>query len=197
MRKFEFTKSVLLGLTLLILPMQVMAQSSASPVQITFEHKSKIPLNVQSIDMTDAFREGPLTTDIEKELPITPQEALTIWVQERLSAQGADGHMQVQVMQASVEKEEIQVDGGLMGFFKNEQDKKLTARLKVRITYASKGRRQQSYVDTEVSRSRTFAEKMSLNDREAAEIELISSLIADFDVRAEESIYKHMGMAIK
>lgn len=136
------------------------------------------------------------TGEIEKQMPITPREALGIWVRDRLSATGSGGILQVQVLEASVVDDPLDTETGFIGWFKNEQAKRLTASLKVRFSYASAGRTRQAYADTIVQKSLTFAEKMSLEEREQAEFSLVEGLLQEFDVKAAQALTKHMPFAL-
>jgi hypothetical protein len=86
---------------------------------------------------------------------------------------------------------EISVQKGLAGIFKDQPDRQITARLKVRLDYV--GIAGSATATVEATAERKFNESDTLLKTEAAYYELIERLAATFQAEMDESVRTHFA----
>lgn len=172
---------------------QVAAPPPEMP-ELTFSNLPPITINVASIETEDAYTAPDDASYVEGTFPIVPEEALRRWVDERLKAGGNAYYVRVTLDEASIRKADLPRRKGMSGLFYDEQSERYDAVLKVRMRLIGEEPfKPLASVDVEVQRSQSFAEGLTLNERHEKMLDLVESVMNDFNKEAERQLRAHFS----
>jgi len=164
---------------------------------ISFTKYQPIYFDVAKIDIVDEYKSPMRMPNVEHLLPISPAEAMHIWVKDRLHGAGMENRMQVIIQDASVKVTQLEKPEGMTGFLTNSQDKKYDAKLAVEIRiYSPESAISQASVTASVTRSITIDEKSSVAERTAIFKQFIHDLMEGMNAQLEQNIYMYFGKYI-
>lgn len=165
-------------------------------VEITFQHRAPINLDIARIEIVDAYEPPLRHPNVEHLHALSPSEVATRWTAERLRAVGRQGQITLIIQDASVVEEPIKVADGFSGFFRDEPDTRLTGRVQARFDYVDIGPPARGRaVDVSVAASVEVLESATLNERDLAYVHLVEKLAAEFDKRLTgelETTFSHL-----
>ncbi|GAK45548.1 conserved protein [Tepidicaulis marinus] len=158
------------------------APPPASPVDITYQHRTPITLNVAAIDVVDRSGSGSGANRLEQLHRQNPASLARRWAEERLRAGGTGGQATLIIDEASVREERLEVTAGFTDLFKDEVDTRLHAVLAARLEYQLPGQGSGA-VDVKVEARRDVLESASLNERDIAYFQLMERVASELDNR--------------
>ena len=151
-------------------------------VEITFQHRAPIRLDVARIEIVDAYEPPLRAPNVEHLHELSPSEVAIRWSEDRLRTVGTRGQLTLIIEEASVVEEAIKVADGLGGFFRDEPDTRLAGRVKARFDYVDVGPPSRSHaVDVSAEASIEVLESATLNERDIAYLRLVERLATEFD----------------
>ncbi len=158
---------------------------------LTFAHLEPIRFAASTLEIVDEYQPSLVAPNIELEFPTSPAQAAKDWASARIDPAGDTGSVRVIIQNASVVKVDLPVRQGVAGLFFNEQDVRYEAVLEVTIEYR-RALFVTSSVRTEVMRSRTASENISVDARNQLFFKLIEDLLADLDTEMVRNIRQYM-----
>jgi hypothetical protein len=159
---------------------------------VDFSSREPIVLDVASIEVESAYTAPMAPPHIDHELPLTPSDAVRLWVSSRLKAGGPQGRARVVIKDASVKEIELDRTTGIKGWFTKDQSQKYEGKLQVEIVVEGTSRGFTGSVSGAVARSTTVAEDVTLAQRETTMNDLVRGLAGDLDVELDKSIRANM-----
>ncbi|MBO6782500.1 MAG: hypothetical protein JJ899_04390 [Alphaproteobacteria bacterium] len=159
--------------------------------QLTFTHVPAFRLDAATLDIADAYRPAAGARDVAQGMPIPPAVAAQRWARDRLQPVGTAGRILFTVTDASVVEVPLQRTSGLRGVVTDDQSERYDGRLAARIEI-SDGRGRRGEVSAEATRSRTIAEKSTLNERDKIWFEITEALIQDLDKELDTAIRRFL-----
>lgn len=123
-----------------------------------------------------------------------PSSVLARWAEQRLHAVGGGAPARFTVLEASVVVEQLPVEGGFQGMFKDQQDRRLVARLRARLDYS--GARSIASAIAEGTASTTLPESASLADVDAAYAKVLDLAADGFDRKMSDEIRARFGSLV-
>ncbi|MBT3396699.1 MAG: hypothetical protein HOB82_10130 [Alphaproteobacteria bacterium] len=159
---------------------------------LTFAHLEQIRFDAATIEIVDEYRPTLAAPNVEHLFPTSPARAARDWAAARIGAAGSTGSVRVIIQNASVVQIDLPVRKGVEGLFFNEQDVRYEAILEVSIEYR-RGLFVTSSVRTEVMRSRTASESISVDERNQLFFKLTEDLLADLDAEMVRNISQYMA----
>ena len=159
---------------------------------LTFAHLEQIRFDAAIIEIIDEYRPTLAAPNVDHLFPTSPAQAARDWAAARIGAGGSTGSVRVIIQNASVVQINLPVRKGIEGLFFNEQDVRYEAILEMSIEYR-RGLFVTSSVRTEVMRSRTASESMSVNERSQLFFKLTEDLLADLDAEMVRNISQYMA----
>lgn len=175
--------------------------ASTGPRAPSFEAQPPIRLDVTSISVVSRYQEPGRAPNVEHLHSVTPETTARAWAAARVVGVGTRGTATLTVLDGSVISENLPKKGGLTGFFGDQQDVRLTARLRARLVVDQPGPRagdfQQWTADVDASANRTVLESASLNERDAAYGALLQALAREFDTALTVEIQRSMRPALR
>lgn len=169
-------------------------QAVSVPSDVTFVSRAPVQLDVSSIAVDQRYRNSSDAPFVEGLHAVSPSGVAERWANTRLVAVGSRGIATLTVIDGSVVQESLSVKGGVTGFFGDQEDTKLTAHLKARLTVSVPGAGGSAIynVDVDAKAERTLLQSASLNDRDAAYMALMNALADKFDA----AMTSEMGRAL-
>ncbi len=110
-------------LTLTSLSLLTLSACTASPVQqatplpqLTYEHLTKIPVNVKRIEFSSKTQRGAQAWDIASTLPTPPDVAMRRYLEQRFKPAAADGLLDVVLTKAQITKADAPNENKLLSY---------------------------------------------------------------------------------
>lgn len=169
------------------------------PKPIAFEASEPIRIPVAFVAVDARFTPPGRAPNIEHLHKVTPETVARSWAQARLVATGGPGTASLTILDGSVVSEELEKKGGLTSMFGDQQDVRLKARLKARLTVERPVTNGFTSWTGEVDAhaERTVLESASLNERDEAYGKLMQSLADKFDQALTAEIERNMKAALR
>jgi hypothetical protein len=158
---------------------------------ISFTDQGKIRFAVGAVQVISDYVSTGKAPNVEHEFPFSPEQTLWQWAEDRLQAAGDWGRVEMTIREASIRRDPLPTEEGVMGLFKREQNERYTATLYVTLTVENGERTGNATI--RVTRSHTFLEGLSLNQRDAARHAFLESIMQDFNTEAERAIARDLG----
>lgn len=168
---------------------------------VSFEAQAPLRLDIAAVTVEPRYRAPGRAPHVEHLHGVTPETVARSWAAARLVPTGNRGRAVLTILEGSVISEDLPKKGGLTGFFGDQKDTRLTARLKTRLVVERPGSEAGNFeewsADVEASANRTILESASLNERDAAYAALIQSLAKNFDDALTAEIRRSMGAVLR
>lgn len=173
-------------------------QAPPANMEITFQHRAPVQLDVALIDVVDAFEPVLAPPHVEHLHNVTPVSLVRRWAAERLVAAGTRGQATFVIEQAEVIESAIARSEGFADLFNDEPDTRLDARLKGRLEYVDVGPPGRSYAASVNAQASTeILESATLNERDLAYFHLMEKLAAAFDEALLAEVQYALGPVIR
>ena len=165
-------------------------------LEITFQHRPVISLNVARVDIVDAHDVGGSFPRVDHLYTKTPASLVRRWAQDRLKAVGQMGQVSVLIQEARVVETSRVIDKGILGLFKDEPDTDLTATIVTRIEFVNVLDGGSYAVNVEARANVAIFESATLNERDFAYYSALETLGAAFDEAVEKELRSVMKAII-
>jgi len=152
-----------------------------------------IRLDVAQVDVITDYTSPLAKPNVEHLMPIPPAMAAKRWAEERLRPEGRQRVAKLVILEGSVVEVPLQVSGGIRGAFTTDQEFRYDAKLSVRLDILDERAARLGTATAEAARSRTLAEKATLNQRDQLYYDLTAELIRDIDSVMEKQIASNLG----
>ncbi|MDJ0944629.1 MAG: hypothetical protein QNJ30_14280 [Kiloniellales bacterium] len=156
--------------------------------ELTYQHLDPIRLDVRDIVVEQAYTPPLSEPNVDHDFPVKPMDAAARWAQDRLVAAGATKTATFVIRDAAVVEVPLEQSGGVTGALTTEQSERYDAHLEVQIVIKDDRGWEEVNLVTEVNRTLTVSEDVTLNEREKAWYELTEKLMADMNERLDEGI---------
>ena len=156
--------------------------------ELTFQHLDPIRLAVRDIVVEQAYKPPLTEPNVDHDFPIRPMDAAARWAQDRLVAAGATRTATFVIRDAAVVEVPLERSEGLTGALTTEQSERYDAHIEVQLVIKDDRGWEEMNLVTEVTRTMTVPEDLTLNQRERAWYGMTEKLMADLDQRLSEGI---------
>ena len=150
-----------------------------------------IRVNVGQIRVDNLTPVNPNAVDAQ--MPIAPAAAINQWVQDRLVASGGTATLVVSIENASVIETKLPKEGGVSGYFTDQQDAKYDGTMVVRFRIFNGTTMPEAEASVNVTRGRSINEKATVAQREKFYHQLVSDMMGVFNSEADKNIHQFMG----
>lgn len=155
---------------------------------LIYSHLGPLEFDVADLQIVAEYQSPLVRPNVEHEMPVSPQQALERWANDRIATVGSSGVARFIILNASVKEVELQRTDGVKGYFTVDQSERYEARVEVRLEVNSPNRGANGFVNVAVNRSITVPEDASLRQREDTWYKLVQELMVDFDNEMEKSV---------
>lgn len=165
-------------------------------LEITFQHRPVISLNVARVEVVDAYNIGGSFPRVEHLYTKTPASLVRQWAGDRLKPVGQLGQVSVLIQEANVVETARVIDKGILGLFNDEPDTDLTATIVARIEFVNVLDGGSYAVDVDAHANVAIFESATLNERDFAYYSVLETLGAAFDEAVEKELRSVMKAII-
>lgn len=165
-------------------------------LEITFQHRPVISLNVARVEVVDAYNIGGSFPRVEHLYTKTPASLVRQWAKDRLKPVGQLGQVSVLIQEANVVETARVIDKGILGLFNDEPDTDLTATIVARIEFVNVLDGGSYAVDVDAHANVAIFESATLNERDFAYYSALEILGAAFDEAVEKELRSVMKAII-
>ncbi len=189
MLRFPGLKAILLlaATSLTLVGCEITPERNVYP-ELTYQHLDPIRLDVRDIVVEQAYAPPLAEPNVDHDFPVKPMDAAARWAQDRLVAAGATRTATFVIRDAAVVEVPLEQSEGVTGAFTTDQSERYDAHMEVQIVIRDDRGWEEANLITEVTRTMTVAEDVTLNEREKAWYSLTEKLMVDMDQRLAESI---------
>lgn len=140
-----------------------------------------VRLLVSLIEVDDRFVPPMQPPHVEHIQRPSPSAALRAWAADHLKPVGAIDEARFVILDASATIEEIEVEKGLSGWLTDDQNRRISVRLRARLEY--RGDKGEYSAEATTAVSTTLPESASFDDVDAAYSEVLSRAITSLDAK--------------
>lgn len=160
--------------------------------EMRFTAQPPLVFGTQGPEVVSNFRAPLADPHVEHLMPVTPEKAIRTWAADRLQTTGVGSDtLRVMIDDASVIETPLDTEGGVRGFFTDQQDIRYEARAVVAVQIVDARGQVRAEANTTVQRVRTLSEKASLAEREQMWFELVERLMQDVDSQLSSGIRRY------
>lgn len=158
---------------------------------MSFTRYQPIALDVANIEFADEYKAPMREPNVDHLVPITPTEAVHIWVKDRIRAVGLKNSLQVIIKDASIIGTDLPKTRGLKGFFTDDQDRRYDARLVVELRIYGDSAMSEASVTITANQSNTLNEGATLFERKAFFQRMVGTLMESTNAELERQIFTY------
>ena len=167
--------------------------------ELTYGHLGKFRLNVARIDIVSEYKSPFAPPNIEHLLPVSPEQTMRRWGQDRLEATGTPGRTaQFLIQDAKVTDTALPRTPGVKGAFTTDQTDRYDASFQARLLIRSeRGGLREGEASAWATRSRTVPEGITVNAREQVWFELVEATMNDLNAELDRQIRANLGQFLR
>ena len=159
---------------------------------LTFKHLKPISLGVVKIELTSLTNSEKDPATLSHRFPISPHSALKKWALHRLQFAGNTGTARFIIIKANVTETRLNRDKTITGLFKQEASERYDASVEARLEILDEHGTLLAAANSIASWSQTVREDTSLTERRRVWFSMIEKLMARFNDKMEEEIYRYL-----
>jgi len=162
-----------------------------------YEKFGIIRLNVNEIQIVNAYIPPYHDPNVEHTLYLPPYVALHDWAQEHFRAVGNVGIAKVQILDASIVRRGLPVQNNFGSMFTDQISAEYKMHVKVRMEIISSNFDNQPYVEVEVSKTLQTPQSMTLAGRDTELHNMVTSMVVDVNKLMNKSIQDKLSNVIE
>lgn len=155
--------------------------------EMHFTRYQPIYLDVGNVDIVDEYKSPEHPPYVEHLMPISPAEAMHIWVKDRLRAAGADKSLQIIIKDASVTSNEPPP----AGLTDPPPNRLYKARLEVEMRVYGSDAMSEANIDVIAHQELSLSDSTSLEDRKRLYYRFIYDLMTQANAELEKEIFAY------
>ena len=194
--------------TLLLVPVLFTSGCASEPPastlpEIGFSHLKKINLKASTIEISSEYKSPLQTPFVEHRFSTSPEKAAINWAKTRLAASvNANnndlGKAKFIVTEASVKEVLVEkTKTGVVGVFTTEPTANYFAKLEAQLIIESSADKAGGEIIVKANRNILIHEDVSLAERERIWLEMVETLMVDFNNEMESRIQTHFSQFIE
>ena len=160
--------------------------------EITFRHVSPIRLDVREIEIQFHYRPPNQDPNVDHRFPVPPMDATARWARDRLEAAGPTRRARFIIGNAAVTETRLETKGGVTGALTIDQSERYDGRIEVELQIIADDGTIEGAITTQITRSVTTAEDLTLNERERRWYRMTEDMMKDLDAQLDRTIKQHL-----
>lgn len=161
--------------------------------ELTFTSSPPFQLDIGRVEVVSQYQAPAQAPHLEYDMPVSPENALKRWVQDRLKPIGRSGIMRVVIRNASAIETPLKTETGVKSVFEKQQVARVDMAVDVAIQILDERQFVKAEVTGKVERSRTEPEGMKLNERDKLLYDMVSELMQAFNAEVDPQIRNTFG----
>lgn len=164
------------------------------PPEFSYDKHPPITLYANNIVIKESYKPPLSAPNVEHQFKTFPAEIVRDWASKRVRANGQSGTLTLDIIQASVVEENLEVKRGFLNSLRDNYDRKLTGRLRVRMTY--KGPRGDTWIEVEEGAAWRLPESSTMQYREQIYNVMLIEMSEKIDSALQAHLVKTMPFAL-
>ncbi len=161
--------------------------------EITFRDQPPFQLNVGRVEVVSQYQAPAEPPHIEYDMPVSPENAIKRWVQDRLKPVGRSGVLRVVIRKASATETPLKTDQGVKSVFEKQQVARVDMAIDVALQILDEHQFVTSEVSAKIERNRTEPEGMTLDQRDKMLYDMVVDLMKGFNSDIDPNIRNTFG----
>jgi len=161
--------------------------------EISFAGQPPFQFDVGRVEVVSEYQAPAQPPHIEYDMPVTPENAIKRWVQDRLKPIGRTGTLRVVIHNASATETPLKTDTGMKSVFEKQQVARVDMAAEVSVQILDDRQFPVAEVTARVDRNRTETEGMKLNDRDKLLYDMVVDLMQGFNANIDPQIRNTFG----
>jgi hypothetical protein len=156
--------------------------------ELTYGHLGVMKFDTEQVEIVDEYKPPFKAPNIEHKVPAPPALAMRRWAIDRLAGAGnPDRRAVFTIQQAAITESRLARTDGLRGVVTTDQSERYDLTLAARFELFE-GRTRVGIATASITRSRTVAEDITLNDRDKVLFDMVENAMLDFNREMEVSV---------
>ncbi len=155
---------------------------------VSFTDKKPYFFNVARVEIVPKFQSSSTPPHIEFDMPVSPENALKRWVEDRIKPAGTTGTLRVLINDASATETPLPRDPNASQLFNTEQTERVDMNVIVALQILDERQFVKAEVTGQASRSRTLPEGIKLNQKDKILYEMVVELIHNMSDQVDPQI---------
>ncbi len=190
--------------TLLLVPVLFTSGCASEPPastlpEIGFSHLKKINLKAHTIEISSEYKSPLQAPFVEHRFSTSPEKAAINWAKTRLVT-GANGTGKARFIITDASVKEVPVEKkktGIVGIFTAEPTANYFAKLEAKLIIEPSSGAAGGEIDISANRNILIHEDVSLAERERIWLEMVETLMVDFNNEMESRIRTHFSQFVE
>jgi hypothetical protein len=144
---------------------------------LTFADKPPFVLNVARIEIVSQYVAPSTAPHIELGLPVTPENAIRRWVQDRIQPRGTAGTLRVIIKNASATETPVPRDPNASNLFGDQATTKVDMEVAVTLQILDDRQFATAEVSGQASRGQTLLSDLKLNERDRILYDMVGDVV--------------------
>ena len=153
--------------------------------QMTFANLQALQLDVARVEIVSKYQPPAQAPHIEYDMPVSPENAIKRWVQDRLQPVGKSGTLRVTILDAQATDNPLKVDTGVKSLFEKQQVSRVDVSVEVLLQILDERQFAVAEASAKASRSRTMPEGLKLNERDSILYDLVEATMLEFNTNMD------------
>jgi len=155
---------------------------------VSFAGKPPFVFNVAKVEIVPKFVSSSTPPHIELVMPVSPENAIRRWMQDRIQAKGSSGALRVLINNASATETPLAKEEGFSAMFTTQQTSRIDMSVAVTLQMLDERQFVKSEVTGEASRSRTLPEGLKLNERDRILYDMVVDMVTGLGQQIDPQI---------
>jgi hypothetical protein len=155
---------------------------------VSFADQKAYFFNVARVEIVPKFKSSSNPPHIEFDMPVSPENALKRWVEDRIKPNGTNGTLRVLINDASATETPLPRDPNASQLFNTEQTERVDMSINVALQILDERQFVKAEVTGQATRSRTLPEGIKLNQRDRILYDMVVELVRNMSKEVDPQI---------
>jgi hypothetical protein len=165
---------------------------------VSFADQKPYVFNVARVEIVSQYVSSSKPPHIELDMPVSPENAMKRWVEDRIKPVGTSGVLRVVIKNASATETALPRDPNASQLFNTEQTSRIDMGLNIALQILDERQFVKAEVTGQAGRSRTLPEGIKLNQRDKIlydmVVDMVKGLGTQIDPQIESTLQPYMSM---
>jgi hypothetical protein len=183
---------------ILVLGLAVAACSNNPPPTdkfppVSFRDQKPFVLDIAKVEIVNKYQSSSVAPHIEFDMPVSPENAMKRWIEDRIQPRGTAGTMRVVINDASATETPLPKNPDESELFTKRQISRIDMSIDVSLQMLDERQFVKAEVTGKASRSRTLPEGLKLNERDQILYDMVVDLIKGAGSQIDPQIANTFG----
>lgn len=160
---------------------------------VSFRGEKPFVLNIAKVEIVTRYQASSIAPHIEYEVPVSPENALKRWIEDRIQPRGTSGILRVIINDASATETPLAKNPDESDLFTKRQISRIDMSIDVALQMLDERQFVKAEVTGKASRSRTLPEGLKLNERDRILYDMVVDLIKGAGSQLDSQIQNTFG----